>query len=61
MKKGREKIYFGWENYEGGEIKCNDKLFQRLEKQFDITFEYGIPENLDKRVILLTRMLTFPQ
>lgn len=55
LVKGLKKITFGWDNWFEGEIKCSDKLFDELSKQFGIEFTYGEPNSLKPGVIALTR------
>lgn len=61
LKKENKKIFFGWDIIEEGEIKCENCIFDDLEKRFEIKFEYGIPKNLDWKTVLLIRISTLPQ
>ena len=60
LRKGLQKIMFGWENYRGGEIKCNKKLFEYLESEFKLKFEFGKPTSLKPLVVLTYRFQSLP-
>ena len=59
LTKGLKKITFGWDNWLEGEIKCSDKSFDELSKQFCIEFTYGKPNSLRPGVIALIRTQIF--
>ncbi|NMM47802.1 hypothetical protein [Marinigracilibium pacificum] len=61
LKKGNDRIVFGWDNYEQGEIKCKDEIFEYLSGEFNINLVFGRPKNLTWKIILITRALTIPQ
>jgi hypothetical protein len=56
LRNGSDKMFFGWDNWLEGEIKCSDRLFAQLTKKFDIDFTFGKPNNLKQSVIILTRL-----
>ncbi len=58
LTKDFKQITFGWDNWLEGEIKCSDKLFEELTKQFGIDFTYGNPNSLKPTVIALTKTRT---
>ena len=60
LRKGFNKIMFGWSIWLDGEIKCSDKLFEYLETKFNMEFEYGKPINLKPMVILMYRLQSLP-
>ncbi len=60
LRKGLKKIMFGWTNWFEGEIKCNDGIFEYLESEFDLEFEYGEPTSLKSKVILTYRIQSLP-
>ena len=60
LRKGLKKIMFGWSIWLDGEIKCSDKLFDYLETEFNMEFEYGKPINLKPMVILIYRLQSLP-
>lgn len=51
LRKGFKKIVFGWTNWLEGEIKCNDEIFDYLQKENDIKFQFG------KATILKTSLI----
>ena len=55
LKKNRQKIEFGWDNWAEGEIKCLDELMKMIENKFNITFNFGKPLNLKSSVIRITK------
>ena len=60
LRKGFKKILFGWTNWFEGEIKCNDQMFEYLENEFNIKFQYGKPTSLKPSVIALYRIQSLP-
>lgn len=60
LRKGFKKITFGWTNWFEGEIKCNAKLFEYLETEFKVAFEYGNPTSLKPSVVLLYKCQSLP-
>ena len=56
LRNGFDKIFFGWDNWLEGEIKCSDRLFAHLTNQFNIEFTFGKPNSLKQSVIILTRL-----
>lgn len=60
LRKGLKKILFGWSNWLEGEIKCNDRIFEYLESEFNMEFEYGKPTNLKPIVITTYRIQSLP-
>jgi hypothetical protein len=60
LRKGLKKIIFGWSIWLDGEIKCSDKLFEYLETEFNMEFEYGKPISLKPMVILMYRLQSLP-
>ena len=55
LKKDKNKIEFGWDNWVEGEIKCSDELMDMIQEKFTIKFNFGEPINLKKSVIRLTK------
>jgi hypothetical protein len=39
LKKGKERIYFEWDNWTGGEIRCNEATVKYIEKLIVTEFE----------------------
>ena len=60
LRKGLKKIMFGWNNLKDGDIRCNDKLFEYLESEFNLKFEFGKPTNLKPLVVLTYRLQSLP-
>ena len=60
LRKGIQKIEFGWSNWTEGEIKTKSELFSELEKQFNVEFKYGEPSNLKKSVIATFKAQSLP-
>ena len=60
LRKGLKKIMFGWSIWLDGEIKCSDKLFEYLETEFNMEFEFGKPMNLKPIVIFTYRLNSLP-
>ncbi|MCX2743324.1 hypothetical protein OO013_05575 [Mangrovivirga sp. M17] len=60
LRKGTNKITFGWTNWFEGEIQCNDELFEYLETEFNLNFEYGKPTSLKPSVIMTYRIQSLP-
>ena len=56
LRNGSDKVFFGWENWLEGEIKCSDRIFTHLAKRFDMDFTFGKPNSLKLSVIILTRL-----
>jgi hypothetical protein len=56
LKKKRQKIEFGWDNWVEGEIKCSDELMEILENKFNLKFKFGEPLNLKPSVIRITKV-----
>lgn len=55
LKKNKNQIEFGWDNWVEGEIKCTDELMEMIQDKFQISFKFGEPINLKKSVIRLTK------
>lgn len=53
LKKGAERMRFGWDNWFEGEIQCSDERFEALSRKFGIAFEYGAPNSLKPEVIAM--------
>ena len=60
LRKGFKKILFGWTNWFEGEIKCNDRIFEYLETELKLEFEYGKPTSLKPLVISTYRIQSLP-
>ncbi len=60
LRKGFKKILFAWNNWSEGEIKCEDKIFEFLESEFMIKFQYGVPTNLKPTVVLTYKLQSLP-
>ena len=60
LTKGEETIFFGWDNWDGGEIKCSESQFKQLETLTGETFEFGKPQTLNFKSMSLLRLLSFP-
>lgn len=56
LKKGSQKIEFGWTNWFEGEIQCNERLFDYLRSEFNIDFEFGEPTSLKPSVIMTYKL-----
>lgn len=56
LKKDREKIILGWDNWVEGEIKCSEARMAALCAKFGIRFSFGEPVNLKPSAIRLTVM-----
>lgn len=55
LKKGGNRIEFGWDNWVEGEIKCKNELMEMLQDKFKMQFKFGEPINLKSSVIRLTK------
>lgn len=60
LRKGVKKILFGWTNWFEGEIKCTDTIFEYLESEFNLKFEYGEPTSLKPLVIATYKIRSLP-
>lgn len=60
LRKGFKKIMFGWTYWFEGEIECNDRIFDYLESEFKLEFEYGKPTSLKPFVIPTYRIKSLP-
>ena len=58
--KGLKKIMFAWSIWFDGEIKCSDKLFDYLETEFNMEFEFRKSMNLKPIVIFTYRLRSLP-
>lgn len=56
LRNGFEMIYFGWDNWLEGEIKCSENLFGYLTERFKMDFTFGKPNSLSRSVIIMTRL-----
>ena len=59
LTKGVKKITFAWDNWNEGEIKCSDRLFEELSNKFSINFTFGPPNSLKRNIIILTKFQSF--
>ena len=55
LKKEKNKIEFGWDNWVEGEIKCSDDLMEMIQYKFKISLNFGEPVNLKPNVIRVTK------
>ncbi len=46
LKKGEEKIIFGWNNWFEGELQCSKERMKEFEGLMNCRFEIGEPESL---------------
>ncbi|MBX2981980.1 MAG: hypothetical protein KF843_04880 [Flavobacteriales bacterium] len=51
LTKGSEMMFFAWDNWFEGEIKCTEERQRELEKQVNVTFKVGDPLYLKPDVI----------
>lgn len=51
LKKGEEKVLFGWDNWFEGEIKCSAERRSYIEQLTGISLQEGDPSNLKPTVI----------
>jgi hypothetical protein len=56
LNKDNNHIMFGWDNYTEGEIKCTNELMDMLSAKFNLTFQYGEPQNLKPSIIALMKV-----
>ena len=60
LRIGFKKILFGWTNWFEGEIKCSNQIFEYLESELKLEFEYGKPTSLKPFVISTYRIQSLP-
>jgi hypothetical protein len=60
LRKGFNKIEFGWSNWTEGEIKANTEILNRIEQKMNLKFNYGEPLNLKKSVIRTYKVQCLP-
>jgi hypothetical protein len=53
LEKDGERIFFGWDNWVEGEIKCTEARMKDIEQKMGCTFQKGEPINLKPGVIAL--------
>ena len=51
LKKGDEKVLFGWDNWVEGEIKCSEERRRYIEKLAGVSLQEGEALNLKPTVI----------
>jgi hypothetical protein len=51
MEKNGEKILFGWDNWDEGEIQCSETIMQQIEKIAGQELRKGEPSNLKPAVV----------
>lgn len=51
LTKGDEMMFFAWDNWFEGEVKCSAERQQELEQQFNLQFKVGDPSYLTPDVL----------
>ena len=60
LRRGLDKIEFGWSNWTEGEIKAKRSILEKLEEKHKIKFKFGEPMNLKKSVIATYKFQSLP-
>jgi len=53
LTKAGEKVFFGWDNWVEGEIKCSEQVMREIEAMIHCQFYIGDALNLKAEVISL--------